>query len=68
MRNSDERGACMGSDDALLQVIHGVMGDNIGLSKQLQDSPFFKKWLSNLVFNLACNRDGRPCDLPRNYE
>ncbi len=64
MRNSDEQSARMESDRALLQVILDIMGDNIELFKQYQDNPSFKKWLSDLVFNLTYNREGKPYEPP----
>ncbi|MBE6473414.1 MAG: type I restriction endonuclease subunit R [Coriobacteriaceae bacterium] len=68
MRNSDEQSARMESDRALLQVILGIMGDNIELFKQFQDNPSFKKWLSDLVFNLTYNKEGKPYDPPASDE
>lgn len=32
---------------------NGVMADNMELFKQFQDNPSFKKWLSDMVFNLT---------------
>lgn len=66
MRNSDEQSARMESDRALLQVILGIMGDNIELFKQLQGKLLFKKWLSDLVFDLTYNKEGKPYDPPEN--
>ena len=34
------------------------------LFKQFQDNPSFKKWLSDLVFNLTYNKDGKPYENP----
>lgn len=31
---------------------------------QFQDSPSFKKWLSNLVFNLTYNKEGKAYQVP----
>lgn len=64
MRNSDAQSARMESDRALMQVILNIMGDNIELFKQFQDNPSFKKWLSDLVFGLTYNREGKPYELP----
>ena len=36
------------------------MADNMELFKQYTDNPEFKKWLSDLVFNLTYNKDGKP--------
>ena len=53
MRNSDEQNARIESERALQQVIFAIMADNMELFKQFQDNPSFKKWLSDLVFNLT---------------
>ncbi|MCM1045315.1 MAG: type I restriction endonuclease [Candidatus Gastranaerophilales bacterium] len=53
MKNSDEQNARMESERALQQVIFAIMADNMELFKQFQDNPSFKKWLSDLVFNLT---------------
>lgn len=60
MRNSDEQSARLESERALQQVIFSIMADNMELFKQFQDNPSFKKWLSDLVFNLTYNKDGKP--------
>ena len=59
MRNSDEQSARMESERALQQVIFAIMADNMELFKQFQDNPSFKKWLSDLVFNLTYNKEGK---------
>lgn len=53
MKNSDEQNARMESERALQQVIFAIMADNMELFKQFQDNPSFKKWLSDLVFNMT---------------
>ena len=58
MRNSDEQSARLESERALQQVIFAIMADNMELFKQFQDNPSFKKWLSDLVFNLSYNKEG----------
>ena len=63
MRNSDEQSARLESDQALQQVIFAVMADNMELFKQFQDNPSFKKWLSDLVFNLTYNKEGKPYEV-----
>ncbi len=60
MRNSDEQSARLESERALQQVIFSIMSDNMELFKQYQDNPSFKKWLSDLVFNLTYNKEGKP--------
>lgn len=64
MRNSDEQSARLESERALQQVIFSIMADNMELFKQFQDNPSFKKWLSDLVFNLTYNPDGKPYEMP----
>ena len=53
MKNSDRQNARMESERALQQVIFSVMADNMELFKQFQDNPSFKKWLSDMVFNMT---------------
>lgn len=66
MRNSDEQSARLESERALQQVIFAIMADNMELFKQFQDNPSFKKWLSDLVFNLTYNKEGKPYEAPSN--
>lgn len=63
MRNSDEQSARLESERALQQIIFAIMADNMELFKQFQDNPSFKKWLSDLVFNLTYNREGKPYEM-----
>lgn len=65
MRNSDEQSARLESERALQQVIFAIMADNMELFKQFQDNPSFKKWLSDLVFNLTYNPEGKPYEMPK---
>jgi len=53
MKNSDKQNARMESERALQQVIFSIMSDNMELFKQFQDNPSFKKWLSDMVFNMT---------------
>lgn len=64
MRNSDAQEARTESERALQQVIFSIMSDNMELFKQFQDNPSFKKWLSDLVFNLTYNPEGKPYVMP----
>lgn len=68
MRNSDEQSARLESERALQQVIFAIMADNMELFKQFQDNPSFKKWLSDLVFNLTYNKEGKPYEAPKSKE
>lgn len=65
MKNSDAQNARMESERALQQVIFSIMADNMELFKQFQDNPSFKKWLSDMVFNLTYNPDGKSKQMPR---
>lgn len=64
MKNSDEQEARTESERALQQVIFSIMADNMELFKQFQDNPSFKKWLSDMVFNLTYNPEGKPYVMP----
>ena len=64
MRNSDAQEARTESERALQQVIFSIMADNMELFKQFQDNPSFKKWLSDLVFNLTYNPEGKEYIMP----
>ncbi len=59
MKNSDEQNARIESERALQQVIFAIMADNMELFKQFQDNPSFKKWLSDLVFNMTYEPQGK---------
>lgn len=59
MKNSDEQNARMESERALQQVIFAIMADNMELFKQFQDNLSFKKWLSDLVFNMTYEPQGK---------
>lgn len=65
MRNSDEEGARLESERALQQVIFSMMADNMEIFKQYQDTPAFKKWLADIVFNMTYNPDGTPYTPPK---
>ncbi|WP_415338321.1 type I restriction endonuclease subunit R, partial [Clostridium perfringens] len=64
MKNSDKQNARMESERALQSVIFSIMADNMELFKQFNDNPSFKKWLSDLVFNLTYNPEGKPFETP----
>ena len=50
----------MESDRALDAVFLAIMSDNMELFKHFNDNPSFKKWLSDLVFDLTYNAEGEP--------
>ncbi len=60
MKNSDRQNARLESDTVLASVMFKIMADNIELYKQYTDDPNFKKWLSDMVFNLTYNKAGKP--------
>ena len=64
MKNSDEQEARTESERALQQVIFSIMADNMELFKQFQDNPSFKKWLTDMVFNLTYNKEGKSYEAP----
>lgn len=68
MKNSDEQEARTESERALQQVIFSIMADNMELFKQFQDNPSFKKWLTDMVFNLTCNKEGKSYEVPGNCQ
>ena len=58
MKNSDKQNAKIESDKALNKAIINIMSDNMEVFKQFNDNSSFKKWLSDMVFNLTFNTDG----------
>lgn len=58
MKNSDKQNARIESERALGKVVMNMMADNMELFKQFNDNPSFKKWLSDMVFNLTYNTKG----------
>ena len=65
MRNSDKQEARTESDRVLQKIIFSIMADNMELFKQFTDNPEFKKWLSDLVFNLTYNKEGKPYQIQK---
>ncbi|MDL2274131.1 hypothetical protein LJC34_06290 [Oscillospiraceae bacterium OttesenSCG-928-G22] len=62
MKNSDKQNARMESDRVLQSIVFSIMADNMELFKQFNDNPSFKKWLSDMVFNVTYSEDGTPFD------
>ena len=60
MKNSDKQNARLEMENALKAVVFGVMADNMELFKQFNDNPSFQKWLTDMVFNLTYNTQGKP--------
>ncbi len=53
IKNSDKENARIESERALHKVMFNIMSDNMELFKQFNDDANFKKWLSDMVFNLT---------------
>lgn len=68
MKHSDEQEARTESERALQQAIFSIMADNMELFKQFQDNPSFKKWLTDMVFNLTYNKEGKSYEVPGNCQ
>jgi type I restriction enzyme R subunit len=62
MKNSDKQNARIESERALSRVVMNMMKDNMELFKQYNDNPSFKKWLSDMVFDLTYNTKGETFD------
>ena len=60
MKNSDKQNARIESERALANVMFGIMSDDMELYKQFTDNPAFKKWLSDMVFSVTYNANGKP--------
>ena len=53
LKNSDKQNARMESDNALRNAVFSIMQDNVEIFKQFNDNPSFKKWLSDMVFDVT---------------
>jgi type I restriction enzyme R subunit len=62
MRNADEQEARTESDKVLQRIIFEIMADNMELFKLFTDNPEFKKSLSDMVFTVTYNKEGKPLD------
>ena len=60
MKNSDKQNARLEMENALKSVVFGVMADNMELFKQFSDNPSFQKWLTDMVFSVTYNTQGKP--------
>lgn len=52
MRNFDKQKARMESGRVLQQVSFSVMANNMKIFKKIRDNLFFKKFLSDTIFNM----------------
>ncbi len=59
-QNSDDANARIEHDKALLQVMTNVMKDDTELFKQFMDNEDFKRWMTDRVFELACEQASAP--------
>lgn len=59
IKNSDAQNTRMESDRALQQAVFAIMSDNMELLKQFQDNVSFKRWLSDMVFNMTYKPDSK---------
>ena len=60
LKNSDKQNARMESDNALKNAVFSIMQDNMEIFKQFNDNPSFRKWLSDLVFDVTYADRDRP--------
>ncbi len=63
MKNSDKQNAKIESERALKNVMFSIMSDNVELYKQFNDNTSFSKWLSDMVFNITYNVEGRELEV-----
>ena len=59
-QNSDEANARIEHDKALLRVMTSLMKDDTELYKQYVDNASFKRWMTDRVFELACEQTAAP--------
>lgn len=62
MKNSDKQNAKLESEKALKRAVMNMMSDNMEIFKQFNDNESFSKWLSNLVFDVTYNTEGKVFD------
>ena len=55
-QNSDAANSRIEHDKALLRVMTNVMKDDTELFKQFMDNEGFKRWMTDRVFELACEQ------------
>lgn len=60
MKNSDRENARLESDNALHSVMLQIMQDNTELYKLFEANSSFRQWLSEQVFTLTYNKEGKP--------
>lgn len=58
MKNSDKQNAKIENDRAVRRVVADMLNDNTELFKQFADNQSFRKWLTDMVFDLTYNTRG----------
>ena len=58
LQNSDKGNARIEHDRALMRVLVSLMKDNTQLFKEFSDNIGFKRWMTDIVFDLTYRPDG----------
>ena len=58
--NSDDANARIEHDKVLARIVTGMVKDDAELFKQFMDNEDFKRWMTAMVFELACKQPGAP--------
>ncbi len=64
MRNSDEQNARIEHEKALARVMTGVLKDDTELFKQFSDNDSFRRWLTEMVFQITYARPAADLESP----
>ncbi len=59
-QNSDDANARIEHDRVLARIVTGMVKDDAELFKQFMDNEGFKRWMTDRVFELACEQAGSP--------
>ena len=59
-QNSDDANARIEHDRVLARIVTGMVKDDAELFKQFMDNEGFKRWMTDRVFELACEQVGAP--------
>ena len=59
-QNSDDTNARIEHDRVLARIVTGMVKDDAELFKQFMDNEGFKRWMTDRVFELACEQVGAP--------
>ena len=57
-QNSDDANARIEHDKVLARIVTGMVNDDAELFKQFMDNPDFKRWMTTVVFERACEATG----------